>query len=147
MYGVASTSLKDWGRWIARQRETEGEATSMKGSTLTQKRARALRRKLTDAERILWSRLKGKQLGWQFRIQHPVGPYIADFACVRLKLIVELDGATHGSADERAHDMRRTQYLEDLGWGVVRYWNDEVYRNLDGVLDGISARLPPPPPA
>ena len=116
----------------------------MKGSTLTQKRARALRGDLTDAERILWSRLKGRQLGWQFRAQHPVGPYIADFACVKMKLIVEIDGATHGSADERAHDAQRTRFMEEQGWGVVRFWNDEVYRNLDGVVESICLRLPPP---
>src|SRR6185295_281457 len=99
----------------------------MKANTLTQKRARALRRELTDAERVLWSRLKGRQLGWQFRLQHPIGPYIADFACARLKLIVEVDGATHSSATERAHDDRRTRFLEQQGWGVIRLWNDDVY--------------------
>ena len=117
----------------------------MKGSTLTQKRARALRRELTNAERILWSRLKGRQLGWQFRLQHPVGPYIADFACARLKLIIELDGATHGTADERIYDAQRTRFMEEQGWGVIRFWNDEVYRNLDGVLESMRCRLPPPP--
>jgi len=116
----------------------------MKASTLTQKRARALRRELTDAERILWSRLKGRQLGWQFRVQHPVGPYIADFACVRLKLIVEVDGATHGTIAEQMHDARRSRYLEIQGWEVMRFWNDEVYRNLDGVLGSIGHRLPSP---
>ena len=115
----------------------------MKGSTLTQKRARALRRELTDAERILWSRLKGRQLGWQFRLQHPVGPCIADFACARLKLIIEIDGATHGSPEERAYDNQRTRFLEEQGWSVVRFWNDDVYRNLDGVLTSIRQRLPP----
>jgi very-short-patch-repair endonuclease len=113
-------------------------------STLTSKRAKALRRDLTDAERILWSRLKGRQLGWQFRVQHPVGPYIADFACVRLKLIVEIDGATHSTSKERAHDEARTRCLETEGWALLRFWNDEVYRNLDGVMTAITGCLPPP---
>ena len=117
----------------------------MKVNTLTQKRARNLRRNLTDAERILWSRLKGRRLGWQFRVQHAVGPYIADFACARLKLIVEVDGATHSTAVERAHDNRRTRYLEGEGWSLVRVWNDDIYRNLEGVLVAIRQRLPPPP--
>jgi len=120
--------------------------------TLTQKRARALRRKLTDAERILWSRLKGRQLGVQFRNQHPVSPYIADFACVSLQLIVELDGATHGTAEEHAYDEARRLFLERQGWTILRFWNHEVRGNLDGVLGSIrdmlhtleAGRSPPP---
>ena len=115
----------------------------MKSDWTTRTRAQKLRRDLTDAERILWSRLKSKQLhGWQFRVQHPVSPYILDFAVVKLKLGVELDGATHSTADERRHDERRRQSLEMRGWTVLRYWNAEVYENLEGVLASIAARLP-----
>jgi len=116
----------------------------MRTDEATRRRAKALRRELTDAERILWSRLKGKQLrGWQFRVQHPVSPYIVDFACVPVRLAIELDGATHSTAEERAHDERRRLFLEQAGWGVVRFWNDDVYRNLDGVVASILMRLPP----
>jgi very-short-patch-repair endonuclease len=62
-----------------------------------------------------------------------------------MNLIVEIDGASHGSVGERAHDDRRKRYLEEQGWGVIRFWNDEVYRNLDGVIAAIGGRLPPPP--
>jgi very-short-patch-repair endonuclease len=110
----------------------------------TRQRAQKLRRELTEAERILWSRLKGRQLGgWQFRIQHPVSPYILDFAVVPLRIAVELDGETHSTADERRHDERRRASLEGRGWTILRFWNAEVYRNLDGVLRSISEVLPP----
>jgi very-short-patch-repair endonuclease len=116
----------------------------VKSDYLTRSRARALRREFTDAERILWSRLRAKQLGGlQFRAQHPVSPYILDFAVVKLKLAVELDGATHSTADERKNDARRTAFLESKGWTVLRFWNAEVYDNLEGVLASIEARSPP----
>jgi very-short-patch-repair endonuclease len=106
------------------------------------KRARSLRKRMTDAELILWSRLRAGQLeGFKFRRQHPVAPYIADFACVELKLIVELDGDTHGTPQELAHDARRTGFLEAAGWTVIRAFNIDVYQNLDGVLTQISDAL------
>jgi very-short-patch-repair endonuclease len=118
----------------------------MKTDWTTRRRARSLRRDLTEAERILWSRLKGKQLGgWQFRIQHPISPYIVDFAIVPLRIAVELDGATHSSGDERRHDERRRLSLEGRGWIILRFWNAEVYDNLDGVVESIMERLPPRP--
>lgn len=116
----------------------------MKAGAVTRNRAKALRAEFTDAERILWSRLKGRQLrGWQFRAQHPVDPYILDFACVPLRLAIELDGATHSSIEGREHDERRRAFLETRGWGVVRFWNADVYENLDGVIASIMGRLPP----
>ena len=100
--------------------------------------AKALRRTLTEAELILWSQLnKRAQRSVRFRRQHPVGPYIADFACVAAKLIVEIDGSTHGSDVAISHDVRRTEYLTARGWLVIRFTNDEVYRQLGTVLDGI----------
>lgn len=116
----------------------------MKTDWTTRQRAQKLRRELTDAERILWSRLKARQLGgWQFRIQHPISPYIVDFAVVPLRIAVELDGATHSTADERVHDERRRVFLERKEWTVLRFWNAEVYKNLNGVLRSISEVLPP----
>jgi very-short-patch-repair endonuclease len=128
-------------------RSTQTEGAVLKADPLTRRRARELRAELTDAEKILWSRIKGRQLrGWQFRVQHPVAPYIVDFACVPLKLAIEVDGATHSSAEEREHDERRRRFLESRGWCVLRFWNDDVYRNLNGVLESIMARLPPKAP-
>lgn len=110
--------------------------------------ARQLRSRLTDAELILWSRLRrGVFPGHRFRRQHPIGPFIADFACLREKLVIEVDGATHGSDAEREYDRRRDLYLAKLGWRVLRVWNYDVYKNLTEVLDMIARRLPPPPPA
>lgn len=116
----------------------------VKTDARTRQRAKALRRDLTKAERILWSRLKGRRLdGWQFRTQHPVQPYILDFACVKARLAIEVDGETHSTASERAHDARRTARLADEGWTVLRFWNFEIYRNLDGVMRAIRESMPP----
>jgi len=73
-----------------------------------------------------------------------IGPYIADFACTAVRLVVEVDGATHSSSEELAHDARRTKYLESLGWAVLRVLNTDVYENMDGVWLAIAAQLPPP---
>jgi len=88
--------------------------------------ARALRRNPTEAERRLWSRLRHGQLdGFRFRRQVPLGPYIADFACLSARLIVEVDGGQHASRSEQ--DGRRTTWLESSGFRVVRFWNHEVF--------------------
>ena len=103
--------------------------------------ARALRRDQTSAERLLWSRLRGRRIGGEkFRRQVPVGAYVADFASLEGRLLVELDGATHGGEAE-TRDAARTRKLEALGYVVIRFQNDEVYRNLDGVCDTILHHL------
>lgn len=102
---------------------------------------------MTKAEVILWMHLRKRAVnGARFRRQHPVGPYIADFACPSEKLIVEVDGATHATPDELAYDARRTKYLEQQGWTVLRVNNSDVYENMDGVWRTIGAQLAPPPP-
>jgi len=112
---------------------------------------------MTDAERILWSRLRRKSFDGKnrFRRQHPIGPYIADFACVAAWLVVEVDGDTHGTEEKIVHDKRRDAFMRARGWRVVRVTNLDVYKNLDVVLEGIwralalppsgSLRSPPPP--
>jgi len=93
---------------------------------------------MTRAEVILWTRLQKRQvLGLHFRKQHPIGPYIADFACTKAKLVVEVDGATHSTAEERAHDERRRRFLEGEGWSILRVWNANVYENENGVVETI----------
>ena len=97
-----------------------------------------LRRQMTRAEVILWSRLRRNALhGMRIRRQHPIGAYVADFACLPLRLVIEIDGVTHGSAEEIAYDKRREAYLVGHGYRVLRFWNTEVYENLDGVLQAI----------
>ncbi len=99
--------------------------------------ARRMRRNMTPAERLLWWKLKDEQQGWKFRRQTPAGPFVLDFACVEILLAIEIDGATHSSQSERRYDANRTQYLEQGGWRVIRVWNDDVFRNLNGVVESI----------
>ncbi|HVG81440.1 MAG TPA: DUF559 domain-containing protein [Methylomirabilota bacterium] len=96
-------------------------------------RARQLRREATDAERRLWWRLRSSGLGVRFVRQHPIGPYIADFACRGLKLVVELDGSQHGGDK----DHRRDEFMVARGYKVLRFWNPEVLSNMDGVLETV----------
>ncbi len=102
--------------------------------------ARSLRAASTDAEHRPWSILRGRQLeGLKFRRQAPIGPYFADFACEGLRLIIEVDGAQH--IERRASDDERTAMLENLGWRVIRFWNNDVITNIDGVADAIIAEI------
>ncbi len=101
-------------------------------------RARELRKADTAAEQRLWEHLRNRRLAnLKFVRQLPIDPYIADFACRSEKLIVEVDGATHSSAEEFAYDQARTSFLERNGWKVLRVWNAEVFTNRDGVLETI----------
>lgn len=102
------------------------------------KRARNLRKTMPEAERRLWMRLSNRQLGgFRFRRQHTIGPYIADFACIEAMLVVECDGDQHGFDEFRAHDAKRDAYLTSQGWMVLRFWNREIFDNMQGVLDAI----------
>ena len=101
-------------------------------------KARTLRKDMPPAERKLWAALRGKRLGaFRFRRQHTVGPFIADFACIEARLIIELDGDQHGRGLAPTRDRQRDAYLEAHGWRVMRFWNGEVFSNLDGVLNTI----------
>lgn len=105
-------------------------------------RARILRREATPAERRLWKQLKQLDIaGGHFRRQAPIGPYFADFACHQTKLVVEIDGEQHGFDEERRRDGIRTAYLGRAGYRVLRFWNAEVFSNLDGVVETICAAL------
>src|SRR5690348_9567294 len=107
--------------------------------------ARRLRQTQTDAEHVLWYLLRNRRLqGHNFRRQHPVGPYIADFACVATRLIVEVDGGQHADS---ASDAGRTAWLQARGWRVVRFWNTDVLANPDYVVTTILAALRDPHPA
>ena len=97
--------------------------------------ARCLRRSMTDAERRLWFHLRNRSFSdWKFRRQHPVGPYIADFACLCAGVVVEVDGGQHL---ESAQDDVRTRYLHGRGLLVLRFWNDDVLKDIDGVCSHI----------
>ncbi len=102
--------------------------------------ARKLRRTSTDVERKLWHRIRDKQLAdFRFRRQRPIGKYIVDFICLEAKLIVELDGGQH--ADSVVNDEKRTAFLLSLGYCVLRFWNNEVLENMDGVLERLRENL------
>lgn len=98
----------------------------------TRTRAIELRKDPTPAERKLWSAIHNDQLGVNFRGQHAIGSYIPDFVCIEKKLIIELDGSQHLEQEE--YDQERTKYLESLGYRVIRFWNNEVTNNIDGVI-------------
>jgi very-short-patch-repair endonuclease len=109
----------------------------MADDNLRRDRARELRRAQTEAEKKLWSRLKaGQLLGVKFRRQFPVGPFFADFCAPKEFLIIELDGSQHLEMLKR--DTQRTKYLEDLGYRVVRFWDDDALAHTDEVLEQIS---------
>jgi very-short-patch-repair endonuclease len=104
--------------------------------------ARKLRREQTDVERKLWFALRDRQFhGFKFRRQQPIGPYVVDFVCFEAKLVIELDGEQHGDAAHDAYDRARTERLAADGFRVIRFWNNEMSENFDGVLEGIARAL------
>ncbi len=106
---------------------------SIRKETLS--KVRNLRRNQTPQEVILWSRLRNRGFrNLKFRRQYPVGRYIVDFVCLEKKLIVELDGWQHGVEDGKRYDEERTNYLRSEGYEVIRFWNNEINGNLDGVV-------------
>ena len=114
----------------------------MRPRTLKITRARELRRNSTDAESALWQELRNRQLcGYRFKRQHPIGNYIVDFVCLERRLVVELDGGQH--LDSVEYGVGRTAYLEDRGFCVVRFWNNQVLNEIDGVKEAILLALTP----
>lgn len=106
-------------------------------------RAKNLRKNLTDAEQKMWWDLREfKKLGFHFRKQAPIGHYIIDFVCLKHKIIIELDGGHHTEDTQRAHDIKRDTWLKSEGFKVLRFWNDEFFKNRNGVLDTILNALP-----
>jgi very-short-patch-repair endonuclease len=108
--------------------------------------ARGLRRRQTDAELKLWRYLRSRHIaGAKFRRQHPVGPYIVDFAYPECRLVIELDGSQHGGATDRERDRR----LAARGWRVLRFWDNDALKETEGVLRMVFAAVnsPSPPPS
>jgi very-short-patch-repair endonuclease len=101
------------------------------------KNAKSLRADMTDAERRIWSRLRREQLGCRFRRQHPLGGYVADFACLDLRLIIEIDGSQH--MDHASYDERRTAWLVQHGFRVLRFWSNDALSQTDAVVEQIFA--------
>ncbi len=103
------------------------------------RRAANLRKNMTGAERKLWHCLERKQLGVRFRRQHAIGNFIVDFCCVKKKIIVELDGSQH--LDLQEYDEDRTAYLKSRGYRVIRFWNNDVMNDIEGVILAITYSL------
>jgi very-short-patch-repair endonuclease len=102
--------------------------------------AKTLRKRPTDSERLLWKHLRAKQIeGYKFRRQDPMGRYIVDFACHEKRIVIEVDGGQHVQDKER--DRERDQWLKEQGYNVLRFWNNEVLQNIEGVLEAIRNSL------
>ena len=100
--------------------------------------ARALRRAKVPAEALLWKALRNRALeGFKFRRQHTIEPYVVDFACVACRVVIELDGESHLSSEPK--DTKRGQFLESKGWKLLRFWNTQVYDDLETVKETIYA--------
>ena len=104
--------------------------------------ARRLRKSATDAEVRVWSRLRNRNLeGFKFKRQEPIGHYIVDFVCHETKLIIELDGGQH--TEPNAYDDRRTGFLIQNGYTVIRFWNNDVLQNTESILESVRLALSP----
>ena len=126
--------------------------TDMRGGFSIKTKARGLRGNMSDAEQVLWKELRNYRLGWRFRRQFPIPPYIVDFACLDARLVVEADGGQHARPGD--HDLR-DRALRRRGWRILRFWNNEILANPQGVLRTIAEALgrprersphPNPPP-
>src|SRR5690606_34443716 len=95
------------------------------------------RRNMTDVERRLWARLRNAALGYEFRRQHKLGAYIVDFVCLERRLVIEVDGGQHNLDPGLQRDQRRTAWLENDGYKVLRFWNNEVLAATDDVIETI----------
>ena len=110
-------------------------------------RSRQLRSEMTDAERLLWSKLRMRQLNdLIFYRQKPIGVYIADFYCPKAKMVIELDGGQHYSNEGIEYDKTRDEYMSGLGLRVLRFTNTEVLGNIEGVIVKIMEKIPLNPP-
>src|SRR5947207_8185692 len=113
-----------------------------KGQEPARAKAKSFRRKMTKAEVVLWVYLRSlREIGYNFRRQHPIGPCIADFAILSGKLVVEVDGAVHGSDEEVEHDRRRDAYLRANGWRILRVPNMDVYNDVNWVVELILSQV------
>ena len=110
--------------------------------------AQELRKRQTDAERALWNKLRSKQIeGVKFRRQQPIGPYIVDFVSLERKLIIEIDGGQHNERKVREKDQEREEWLKEKGYQILRFWNNDVLTNIEGVLERIKENLEGKPPS
>ncbi|HTB52249.1 MAG TPA: endonuclease domain-containing protein [Ferruginibacter sp.] len=103
--------------------------------------ANSLRKRTTEAEKILWNYLRGRFEGFKFRRQHPLGIYIADFYCHKAKLVIELDGTIHDIETIKENDKVRQRIIEEDGLKVIRFSNEQVFNEIQKVLKEIKSHL------
>ena len=103
--------------------------------------AKAHRLSMTEAEKVLWNKLKDRSTGICFRRQHIIGDYIVDFVCLRSKLVIEVDGGYHFTPEQQTEDEIRTAYLQRTGFQVLRFTNEEVFLNIENVINEIKSKL------
>jgi len=107
--------------------------------------ARGLRENATETEKVLWQRLSRRQIeGFKFRRQQPIGQYVPDFVNFKKKLIIELDGGQHKI--QKDEDKKRDDWFEERGFKVLRFWNNDVFENLEGILEVVREKLLSPSP-
>lgn len=100
---------------------------------------RQLRKSMTQAERMIWARVRNNQLGNRFLRQYSIGYYIIDFYCPKLRLAIEIDGKQHTATETKLYDQDRDTYLNNLGIQILRFWNDEVLKDIENIISKISS--------
>ena len=108
---------------------------------LMQSHAKSMRCEMTNAEKCLWQCLRAKQLGATFRRQYVIGDYIADFVCLKKKLIIEADGRIHSRGEVKQHDELRTEVLNNMGFRILRFTNDQIINDIGTVLEKIKSAI------
>ena len=103
--------------------------------------AKTNRKEMTESERVLWEELRKLNCGYHFRRQHPIGDYIADFACLKKKLVIEVDGGYHNEPQQQQNDQWRTEFMESKGYTVIRFKNEEITYDLPKVIARIKEQL------
>jgi len=104
--------------------------------------ARNLRNNSTLEERRLWNLIKNKKInGLKFRRQFPIDKYVVDFVCIEIKLAIEIDGGQHNEPQNIQYDKYRTKFLNKLGYTVIRFWNNDIYKDIDGVIEEIKRTI------
>ena len=120
---------------------SDGPQPRLRGFIFTIGTGKHLRSNETGAEKALWKIIRGKALGYKFRRQHGIGPFIVDFYCDAARLVIELDGNVHDVAEVQSHDKEREKYLTELGYKILRFRNEEIFDNLQSVLNKIQVTL------
>ena len=119
-----------------------GFKNMLKYNKTLKKYSRQLRKDMTDAEKVLWSKIRGKQLKeCQFYRQKPIGNFIVDFYCQKANIVIELDGGQHYNAEGKTKDTQRDTYMEDMGLRVLRFSDRDIFKNLESVIEKIWSNL------